>query len=113
MHARLLRISFALSIFLCGSLFAAPSHEETANRALTLIDVILEHHVDPPTRHEMILGGARESFRAAQMPQPVGLSQRISRLDDAEQFRALLTDILQETSTTNNLEDTLLRGVTG
>jgi carboxyl-terminal processing protease len=82
---------------------------------MALIDVVLEHHVDPPTRHEMILAGAKALFRGAQSHPPFGLSERVSRLSSPQQFRALLEEVCGETApsiaSSNNIEFIVLNGI--
>jgi carboxyl-terminal processing protease len=57
-----------------------------AREAQIVIDAILEHHVDPPTRQEMWLAGARAVLANAGVVQHPGLSAEISRLTAPDDF---------------------------
>jgi carboxyl-terminal processing protease len=63
-----------------------------ARWAWTIMDVVLEKHVDPCTRQEMILGGTRALFKAAGAEQPAGLSSRVSELTTEDQLAAFLNE---------------------
>ena len=43
-----------------------------------ITDVVLDQHIDPPARQQMILGGVKALYRAAGMPVPPGLSRHAS-----------------------------------
>ena len=75
-----------------------PTAEQSVDRGLALIDLILEHHVDPPTFHEMVLGGAKEllSFSVAEPNPTIGLSRRVSKLSSREDLRSFLIDAYRE-----------------
>src|SRR5437879_4044379 len=70
---------------------AGPPAEEVPSAALareaqTIIDAVLEHHVDPPTRQEMWLAGARAVLAKAGVIHHPGLSAEISRMTAPEDF---------------------------
>lgn len=72
---------------------AATGHDDFAHRVFVLTDLILEHHIDPPTRQEMILGGIRRLLGAAKHePQP-GISRKVSEIRTAEELAALLNQV--------------------
>jgi carboxyl-terminal processing protease len=56
-------------------------------------ELVLEHHVDPPARQQMLLEGVKALYRAAGVPIPTGLSRRISTLTTSEQLKAFLADV--------------------
>src|SRR5262245_1171658 len=68
----------------------APVEEDAgtalARQAQIVIDAILEHHVDPPTRQEMWLAGARAVLAKAGVVQHPGLSAEISGLTAPDDF---------------------------
>ena len=67
---------------------------DLAKRVLEITDAVLEHHIDPPTRQQMVLGGIKALYRTAGLPVPQGLSRRISELATAEQFEAFLRALI-------------------
>ncbi len=62
-------------------------------RALHIIDLVLDNHLASPTRQEMLLNGTRGLLAAAKLPVPAGLSRRVSDLATREQSAAFLTEI--------------------
>jgi C-terminal peptidase prc len=54
--------------------------------------LVVDHHLDPPTRQEMFLGGMKALLRRGAVEPPADLSQRVSRLATDDQFRAFLKD---------------------
>jgi len=80
-----------------------------------ITDVVLEHHPDPPARQQMILGGIKALYRAADLPVPSGLSRRVSSLTTPEQLAALLADVWPKSTAkpiaANQLEEALLHGL--
>src|SRR5437868_6426629 len=67
----------------------APS-EAFIRRMKTIMDVVLDNHVEPPARQQMFLGGMRHLLQKAQPPAPADLPARISELTTDEQFAAFL-----------------------
>ncbi len=86
-----------------------------AKRACAITDAVLAHHIDPPTRQQMILSGVQALYQAAGSPLPPGLSRRVSALTTAEQLNSLLLDVWPakpaKTITAAALEQALLEGV--
>jgi carboxyl-terminal processing protease len=80
-----------------------------------ITDVVMEHHLDPPARQQMILGGVKALFRAADMPVPSGLSRRVSSLTTPEQLAALLADVWPKPTkkpiAVDQLEEALFQGL--
>ena len=58
--------------------------------AQNLIDTVLEHHIDPPARQQMILTGIKAVYKTAGPPVPDGLSRRVSSVTTPEQLATLL-----------------------
>lgn len=82
--------------------------EGLAERAWAVMDAVLDHHVSPPARQQMMLDGFEAAYRAAGMPAPSGLARRVSAVTTAEQFRALLDEVWDacpEPNTTSNEAD--------
>jgi hypothetical protein len=91
----------------CPLLAAVPRQDDHGNQAkdatsgaaefmrvvTAVADTVLEQHIDPPTRQEMVLHGVRAMLAEAGREVPVGLGRRISSLDGDEQWRALLTEM--------------------
>jgi C-terminal peptidase prc len=65
--------------------------EDVARRMIAITDVVLDHHITPPTRQELILAGLRSAFGWKNLPIP-DLSRRVSDLRTV----ADLTDLLSE-----------------
>lgn len=65
----------------------------SVERLLNLIDVVLEHHLDPPARQAIVLDGARNLLIAAKLPIPPGLSRKVSDLTTREQAAVFLADV--------------------
>jgi carboxyl-terminal processing protease len=80
-----------------------------------VIDTVLEHHVDPPARQQMILTAIKAVYKAAGVPVPGGLSRRVSMVTTPEQLGTLLEDIwpasASKSVTAKELEDALLTGL--
>jgi hypothetical protein len=71
---------------------AAQHSRELARRIGDVTDVVLGHHIDPPVRQQMILGGVKALYRASGSPVPSGLSRRVSSAATREQLEALLAE---------------------
>jgi carboxyl-terminal processing protease len=68
-----------------------------AHRLWTITDLILEHHVDPPTRQEMLLAGLKVLRFTDPERQFTDLSRRMSAVTTEEQFAKLLQEIWPST----------------
>jgi carboxyl-terminal processing protease len=55
-----------------------------------VMDVVLDHHIDPPARQQMCLGAVRGLLEAAGTPAPRELGRAASAVSTEEQFAALL-----------------------
>ena len=63
-----------------------------ADRSKDIIEAVMEHHIDPPTRQQLVLEVLRAVEEATHQRLPSDLSSRISRLGDPETLYALLND---------------------
>jgi carboxyl-terminal processing protease len=92
-----------------------------AKLATQITNAILDHHVDPPARQQMLLNGVKALYHKLQSPEPTGLSRRVSELSTTEQLAALLLEVKpQPASKSSSFEDLefafqdgLFRGVGG
>jgi hypothetical protein len=88
---------------------------DLARRIQDITDAVLDHHIDPPARQQMILSGIKGLYRAAGLPLPPGLGRRVSALSTAEQLAALLADVWPQapaaTVSTKALEKALQEGL--
>jgi carboxyl-terminal processing protease len=88
---------------------------DLARRVLEVTDVVLEHHIDPPARQQMILSGIKALDQAAGAPVPAGLSRRVSAVMTREQLAARLADAWPKTSANpvavDQLEEALFSGM--
>ena len=75
----------------------------SAQRILSVVDSVLLHHIEPPTRQQMILQGARTAYRNANVSIPRDLSQAVSALTGNEQLGGFLADL--ESSLDDNLPE--------
>ena len=68
-----------------------------ADRAWSIADAVVTHHLAAPTRQEMLLAGIRAVLEEAGAPTPPGLASRVSNVVTPEQFRPLLVDVWPRT----------------
>jgi carboxyl-terminal processing protease len=97
---------------------AAPNmHPDLARRIGEITDAVLAHHIDPPVRQQMILGGVKALYHASGVPIPAGLSLRVSSLVTCEQIEAFLTEAWPKLTSkplkAAELEEALLGGLLG
>ena len=65
-----------------------------AGRVQEITDVVLQNHIDPPARQQMVLSGIRALHEAAGLPAHPGLGRRVSTLTTPEQFASLIEEAL-------------------
>src|SRR5262245_54542193 len=66
---------------------AAPAMPaDLAQQAQAVTDAVLEHHIDPPARQQMILSGLKALYRVAGLPAPAELGRRASAVATPEQL---------------------------
>ena len=71
-----------------------------ARRLFEITDIILDHHLDPPTRQEMILCGAKSALASAGESPPAELGRRVSEIRTADELAAWLEDVWPEAAAT-------------
>ena len=90
---------------------------DLARRIGEITDAVLAHHIDPPARQQMILGGVKALYHASGVPIPAGLSLRVSSLVTREQIEAFLTEAWPKLTSkplkAAELEEALLVGLLG
>jgi carboxyl-terminal processing protease len=69
---------------------ARQASADLAKRIVEVTSAVLEHHIDPPTRQQMILSGVKAVYRKASLPIPHGLSRRVSEIVTPAQLEAFL-----------------------
>jgi len=73
------------------ALAAAP--EGLAQSVWSVTETVLDHHIEPSSRQEMILGGLKGLYRAAGISVPSGLARRASTISNPEQLGSLLDEL--------------------
>jgi carboxyl-terminal processing protease len=75
-----------------GAKPAPPNPEVLARRLWAVTELVLNTHIDPPARQEMLLGGVKALLKATATVQAQGLSRRVSGIQGEKEFAALLRD---------------------
>jgi C-terminal peptidase prc len=103
MSHRVLLAGCLLCLFGVGRLPAADppalDPDTLARRAWTITELVLDKHVEPCTRQEMLLGGVRHLLRATDQQPPADLGRRLSTVTTPEQFAAVLREVWQPAAT--------------
>jgi carboxyl-terminal processing protease len=96
-----------------------------ADRVWAITDAVVDHHLDPPARQQMILDGLGAVCRAAKVERPPSLVRRVSTLASPEALAALLDEVWSlapsdevsietgRVAQKASLEDILLEGLLG
>jgi carboxyl-terminal processing protease len=71
------------------------SASATVDKLWTISTTVLEKHIEPPTRQEMLLAAARGLFKAAKLTPPHELSRKFSQQSAEDELRALVADAWQ------------------
>ena len=71
---------------------------ELARHVQEITDAVLEHHIDPPARQQMVLSGIKALYRAAGVAGPTGLGRRVSAVSTPEQLATLLEEVWPKTT---------------
>lgn len=88
------------------------SEDETSGSEVNaIIDVVLDHHIDPPTKQEMVLSGVRALFRAAGNPLPRGMSREISALSTPGSIDDYVGEVVAGHRKVNGANDVVLKGM--
>jgi carboxyl-terminal processing protease len=90
-----------LSVLTLSLLISTPADSEDTHPSagavedtLELSELILNHHVLPPTRQEMLLSALRSAFRESGTPLPLDVSRRFSNAASTEELRSMMIDRL-------------------
>jgi C-terminal peptidase prc len=70
-----------------------PAADTLAKRVWAIMEVVAKNHVQPPSRKEMLFGGAKALLKAANAPLPEDLDRRVSAIDNDQQLGTFLRDI--------------------
>lgn len=86
------------------------------DETLELCELILRHHVLPPTRQEMLVSALRNVYRKAGTPFPLDLSQQFSDATSPDELREIMVDQIdslpaQDRIRNEKLGETLRRGL--
>jgi carboxyl-terminal processing protease len=96
------RCLFVLTLLLsCGVVRSGPAEPAPAKSAepsfarhlWSVTDVVLDRHIDPPVRQQMLLTGVKALLAKSGTPLPFDLSVRISAVTTPEQFDALVKEV--------------------
>ena len=85
--------------------------DSAGERILAITDLILEKHIDPPTRQQMVLSGLQAVYRAEKRLPPHDLSRRISELSDRKQLAGILDTTGAEFNTRKGFEAIVMNGL--
>lgn len=85
------------------------------NRLRELLEAIQAHHIQPPTRQQMILETVKLAAVHQKSPVPTGFSARLSALSDLDAMYALMNDELNRSGASqlpeNEFDDLMLSGL--
>jgi C-terminal peptidase prc len=102
MLLRLIPLTLVVTVVTAAPLRSAPQGgddpDAVAEHLLDLTDAVLEYHIAPPTRQEMLLRTVEAFFREGKQPMPAGLAHCISDLTDRDAQRKFLSGVLREVS---------------
>src|SRR5262249_24372272 len=99
----------ALTVALAAPADGPP--EKLVDRLWALTELVLDNHIDPPSRQQMLLGAARAAARAGGRLAPDDLSRRASALTTKEQFAELLKEVWPKDAPGDKLEAALIEAV--
>ena len=92
-----------------------PAPKGLAMLVETAVETVLEHHIDPPVRQQMILTGLKAVYKTAGAPVPEGLSRRVSAVTNLEQLSSLLAGAwpasASKAMSASELEESFLNGM--
>ncbi|MAG92787.1 MAG: hypothetical protein CMJ48_03430 [Planctomycetaceae bacterium] len=67
-----------------------------ARRVMALVDRVMQHHVAPPTRQQLVYEAARAAYAQRKAEPPGDLSVRVSGLSSSVEFETFLTGVWDE-----------------
>jgi carboxyl-terminal processing protease len=86
-----------------------------AERVWQITEIVLEHHIDPPARQQMILSGIKALYSAVRAPMAADLSRRVSAVSTRAQLEALLLEVWPKSIANpiapDELKEQFLRGL--
>ena len=88
-----------------------PAPPTSDSRVTAVIDAILDQHIDPPTRQEMILFGVKSVYEASGKTPPKGLSRRVSELSTEEEIGAYLESVRAQFELAKDFESQFIGGI--
>ncbi|MGI9473551.1 MAG: S41 family peptidase [Rubripirellula sp.] len=68
--------------------------DQMASQLLQVFDLVLQQHLDPPTRQEMVLGSIEKAYAARATPMPASMSMQVSDATSRQKLQDLLADAL-------------------
>lgn len=74
----------------------ASEQEYLATDVTELADVVLDKHIDPPTRQQMLLAGVKAVYRFTGKAVPHGLARRVSQLGDEQATSTFVREVLEQ-----------------
>ena len=80
-------------------------------RMENIIDAVLANHIDPPTKQQMLLFGAKSVYTHVSKPMPAGLSGKISQLATPDQVDGYLLSIRSDFPNVEHLDEVFARGI--
>ena len=104
------------SLLFCSSQAAEENNDPLSRKSpgeqiLKVTNVILQNHIDPPTRQEMFLAATKALYRSANQVIPKGLSETLSRITDPAVMANHLNRVSAELGNPEDHESIALRGV--
>ena len=105
------RLLPVVALFFAPAATSADAPESFELRVVSVVDSVLEHHIDPPTKQEMILYGVKSVYQRANRPVPMRLSQHISELTTQRQIVDYLTSLRTEFEDFTEYEAVLMAGM--
>jgi carboxyl-terminal processing protease len=87
--------------------------EKLVQQAWTISDVVMDRHIDPPVRQQMLLGAVQSLLQTAGAPVPEDLSRRVSGLAAPEQVTSFLQGIWPKAvkASSDKLEAAFVQGL--
>lgn len=90
----------------------AAKSKPTVQRILEVCDLVVDRHVEPPVRQQLVLLAARSIYETQKKPAPRELSGRVSELSKTDEFKDLLDAIVADVGEVDSnavIEDLLSR----
>ena len=75
---------------------SASGQRDLPGEVMELSDVVLDKHVDPPVRQQMLLAGLKAVFRSTGQEVPRGLARRVSQISDEQATSEFVSEVLAQ-----------------